>query len=87
MFCFAKGEDKHFLNVFSCGELYNPDIVKRTKMLLSRWFAVFLGLVASVVGSIVRINALGDSITGSPVCSLSLKLLACTSARPIPRVQ
>jgi hypothetical protein len=84
MFCFATGEDKHLLDVFSCGVLYKSDIVKQIKMLLSRWFAAFLGLAASVLGSIVRINALGDSITGSPVCfPFPLNFFTRTSNRPI----
>jgi hypothetical protein len=48
MFCFAGGEDKHFLNVLFCGVLYNLDILKKINMFLSLWFAAFLGLVASV---------------------------------------
>jgi hypothetical protein len=27
--CFAEGEDKNSLNIFSCGVLYNPDIIKK----------------------------------------------------------
>ena len=68
--CFVSLEKiANFLNVvFSCDVLYIPDILKKKNMLLSLWFAAFLGLAASVLGKIVKINALGDSITGSPVC-------------------
>jgi hypothetical protein len=84
--CFA-GEDSNFLNaLLSCDALYSPDILRKKNMLLSLWFAALLGLVASVLGSIVRINALGDSITGSPVCfPFTSNFFTRTSNRPTTR--